>query len=69
MDPFNPPFDYADGIYTFSENADREKTAKAVLDCAWDIVVENRLQKKFKAALSKWSYKPSLEERDFLIDR
>lgn len=69
MDPFNPSFDYVDGAFTFAKDADREKTAKAVIDCAWDVIKENRLQKKFKAVLSKWSYKPSLEERNFLVDR
>ena len=69
MDPFNPSFDYADGVFSFTEDADREKTAKAVIDCAWDIVDENRLQKKFKTVLSKWTYKSSLKERDYLFDR
>ena len=69
MDPFNPPFDYAEGALTFSEGAERERTAKAIIDCAWDIVNEHKLQKKFKTVLAKWSYKSSLEERDIQVER
>ncbi|HEB69335.1 MAG TPA: hypothetical protein ENI88_06920 [Desulfobulbus sp.] len=69
LDPFKAMFDYADGRVSFSSDAPREKIAAAIVDCAWNVVVENRLEKKFRAVLKKWDYKSALEERGIVVER
>ena len=69
MDPFNPPFDYSDGefIFTGTDNAFGENTAKAIIACSWDVVKEQRQEKKFRAALEKWEFRSTLEERGYKV--
>lgn len=69
LDPFNPPFDYTNGdfIFTGTDNAFGENTAKAIVECSWDVVKELRQEKKFRAALEKWHYKADLEKRGYTV--
>jgi hypothetical protein len=69
MDPFNPPFDYSNGefLFTGTDNAFGENTAKAIIECSWDVVKELRLEKKFRAVLEKWGFKNTLEERGYTV--
>ncbi len=71
LDPFNPPFDYTNGVFIFTgtDQAFGENTAKAIIECAWDVVTELRLEKKFRTALSKWNYKGDLENRGYSLMR
>jgi hypothetical protein len=71
LDPFKPPFDYTNGVFIFTgtDNAFGENTAKAIIECSWDVVLDLRLEKKFRAALLKWNYKSSLEGRGYRIIR
>lgn len=69
LDPFKAMFDYDDGKVSFSKEAPQEKIAAAVVDCAWAVIQENRLEKKFRAVLKKWDYKTALEERDIIVQR
>ena len=71
LDPFNLPFEYADGIFTFTgtDSAFGENIAKAIIACAWDVVLEYRQEKKFRSSLAKWPYKPVLEERNYDVLR
>lgn len=69
LDPFKAMFDYADGRIKFSDNAPREKIAAAIVECAWNVVIENRMEKKFRAVLKKWDYKSALEERGIVVER
>jgi hypothetical protein len=70
LDPFNPPFDYTNGVFVFTgtDKAFGENTAKAIIACSWDVVVDLRLEKKFRAALAKWNYRSDLEGRGYRID-
>ena len=69
MDPFNPPFDYSNGefIFTGTDNAFGENTAKAIIECSWDVIKELRLEKKFRAVLEKWEFKNTLVERGYKV--
>lgn len=69
LDPFNPPFDYTNGVFIFTgtDNAFGENTAKAIIECSWDVVKELQLEKKFRAALEKWDYKKELEDRGYKV--
>ncbi len=69
LDPFKAMFDYADGRVSFSDNAPREKIAAAIVECTWNVVIEHRLEKKFRAVLKKWDYKSALEERGITVER
>ncbi len=69
LDPFKAMFDYADGKVSFSKGAPQEKIAAAVVDCAWEVVEDKKLQKKFRAVLKKWDYKTALEERNIVVLR
>jgi len=71
LDPFNLPFEFANGIFTFTgtDHAFGENTARAIIDCVWDVVAENRLQKKFRKSLEKWSYRSTLELRQYQVMR
>lgn len=67
LDPFNPPFEYSNEVFIFTgtDQAFGENTAKAIIECTWDVVAELRLEKKFRAGLSKWNYKAILEDRGY----
>ena len=69
LDPFNPPFDYSNNVFVFTgtDKAFGENTAKAIIECSWDVVFDLRLEKKFRAVLSKWNFKLSLEERGYTL--
>ncbi len=71
LDPFNLPFEYTDSVFTFtgSDNAFGENIARAVIECAWDVVEEYNVQKKFRNSLAKWAYRPVLEERGYAVVR
>ncbi|GAB4341669.1 MAG: hypothetical protein Kow0089_16210 [Desulfobulbaceae bacterium] len=72
MDPFNPPFDYTgDGIFSFtgSDKAFGENTARAIMECAWDVVDELRVAGKFRTVLKGWNNRKMLEERGYTIIR
>ena len=69
LDPFKAMFDYADGEVSFSDEAPREKIAAAIVDCAWNIIIENKLEKKFRSVIKKWVYKTALEERGIVVER
>ncbi len=71
LDPFNPPFDYTNGVFIFTgtDKAFGENTARAIIECSWDVIFDLRLEKKFRASLSKWNYKSNLEERGYKISQ
>lgn len=69
LDPFKAMFDYNNGDISFSQDAPREKIAEAVVNCVWDVIQQNKLEKKFRAAMNKWDYKSALEERDIVVVR
>jgi len=69
LDPFKAMFDYTDGRVVFSDDAPREKIAAAIVECVWNVVIENRMEKKFRAVLKKWNYKSALEERGIVVER
>jgi len=71
LDPFNPPFDYTNGVFTFTgtDKAFGENTAKTLIACCWDVIFELRLEKKFRSALSKWNYLATLENRGYTVIR
>jgi hypothetical protein len=70
LDPFRRFYEIREnGEVIFSEEAPRKKIAGALVDCAWMVVEDNKLQKKFRAAIRKWPYRTALEERNIEVDR
>jgi hypothetical protein len=70
LEPFNNFYDLKDdGSIEFAENAPREDIASAIVDAAWKVVEDNKLQKKFNATIKKWAYRSALEERGIEVDR
>jgi hypothetical protein len=69
LDPFKAMFEYADGKVTFAEKAPQSKMAAAIVDCAWEVIQDNRLEKKFRGLMKKWDYKTALEERNIVVQR
>ena len=70
LEPFNNFYDLKDdGSIEFAENAPREDIAAAIVDASWSVVEDNKLRKKFAAAIKKWAYRSALEERGIEVDR
>ncbi len=70
LDPFRKLYELKyDGTVEFEDNAPKEEMAKGIVDCAWKVVGDNKLQKKFRAAVYKWDYKAALEERGIDVER
>ncbi len=70
LDPFRRFYEIREtGEVVFSDDAPRKKIAAALVDCSWMVIEENKLQKKFKAAIKKWPYRTALEERDIEVVR
>lgn len=67
LDPFKAMFDYTDGKVTFSDSAPQSKMAAAIVDCAWEVIQDKGLEKKFRGLIKKWDYKTALEERDIVV--
>ena len=53
LDPFKDIFDYVDGKVHCSNEVGRDKIAAGVVDCAWNVIQANRLEKKFTAAINR----------------
>ncbi|MBU1139447.1 MAG: hypothetical protein KKD01_01775 [Proteobacteria bacterium] len=70
LDPFRKLYELkSDGTVTFAANVPREEIAAGIVDCAWKVVEDNKLQKKFRAAVNKWDYRAALEERGIDVAR
>lgn len=71
LDPFNPPFDYTDNVFSFigPDRAFGENSARAIIECSWDVVQELRLEKKFRSALASWDSRTVLEDRGYTVIR
>lgn len=71
LDPFNLPFDYTNNVFTFTatDKAFGENTAKAIIECSWDVVREYRLEKKFNSALLAWDSRYVLDDRGYGVIR
>lgn len=70
IDPFNKFYELNDnGTVEFADNAPREEIAAAIVDCTWKVIEDNKLQKKFRAAIKNWANKTALEERGIDVER
>lgn len=69
LDPFKELFEYTSEGIRFSDDAPQEQIAAAIVDCAWNVVQQNKLEKKFRAIIDKWEYKIALEERGITVER
>lgn len=70
LDPLKNFFElYEDGTVEFADNVPKEEIAAAIVDCTWKVVEDNKLQKKFRAAINKWAYKTALEVRGIYVER
>ncbi len=57
------------GSVTFVENAPEQDIATGMVSCAWMVIEDVNLEKKFRAELNKWAYRTALEERDIVVVR
>ncbi len=69
LDPFKDIFDYVDGRVHCSDEISRDTIADGVVDCAWNVIRENRLEKKFRAALSGCESKDILAACNITVAR
>jgi len=70
LDPFKKLYEIKDdGTVEFADNAPRKEIAAAIVDSAWKVVEDHKLQKKFRAAIKKWAYRTALEERGIEVER
>lgn len=70
LDPFRGLYQIAsDGTILFSGNVPKIKIVTGIVDCAWLVVEEKGLQKKFRKVLHKWDYRIALEERGIEVER
>ncbi len=52
LDPFKDIFDYVDGKVHCSNDVGRDKIAAGVVECAWKVIQDNRLEQKFATAIN-----------------
>ncbi len=70
LDPLNKFYELnEEGTVDFADNAPKEEIAAAIVDCTWKVVEDNKLQKKFRTTIKKWSYRTALEERGIVVER
>ncbi len=70
LDPFRKLYEIEpDGKVEFADNVPKEEISAGIVDCAWKVIEDNKLQKKFRTALHKWDYKNALEERGIDVER
>ncbi len=70
LDPFRKLYELnPDGTVEFAGNVPREEIAAGIVDCAWKVVEDNNLQKKFRKAVAGWDYRAALEERGIGVER
>lgn len=62
LDPFSGSYEFSNNKIRFGEDAPRMDLAKAIIQCAHEVVEQHMVGKKFRAALSKWSFREVLEE-------
>ena len=53
LDPFKDIFDFVDGRIHCSSEISRDKIARGVIDCAWNVIFANKLEQKFRTAISR----------------
>jgi hypothetical protein len=69
LDPFKSIFDYVDGRVRCSTGVPRETIAAGVVDCVWNVVRENKLEKKFRIEINGWSSKTIFNDCNIVVDR
>ena len=69
LDPFKSMFDYVDGRVHCSTDVPREEIAAGVVDCVWNVVRENKLEKKFRGVISGWESKTVLTDCNIVVER
>jgi hypothetical protein len=69
LDPFKSIFDYVDGRVHCSAEVPREEIAAGVIDCVWNVVRENKLEKKFRGVINDWESKTVLTDCDIVVER
>jgi hypothetical protein len=69
LDPFKSIFDYVDGRVHCSMEVPREKIAAGVIDCVWNVVRENKLEKKFRKVIGDWDSKTILKDCNIVVER
>jgi len=68
LDPFKNFFELTtDGTFEFAGNASRKEMVTGIIACTWRVIQKNKLEKKFKTVLNKWSYKADLEKHGIPI--
>lgn len=69
LDPFKEFFQLSsDGTIEFAENVNRRDITAGIVDCAWKVIGDHKLEKKFRVAVDKWDYKIALEERGITVN-
>ncbi len=70
LDPYNDIFEIDNnGKMQFTDNAPREEISAALIHCAWKVIEDVKMVKKFKQTINKWPYRAALEERGIKVIR
>jgi hypothetical protein len=69
LDPYNAAYTLgADGSIRFVDDASARVGAEGIVDCAWMVVEEQKLHKKFKAALKAMQGKDLLQQQGIEVE-
>ena len=70
LDPFRKLYELKpDGAVEFAGDVSREEITAGIVDCAWKVIEDNKMQRKFRKAVAKWDYRAALEERGIAVER
>jgi hypothetical protein len=68
LDPFANFFQLNNrGEVVFSANVNKKEIAAGIVNCTWKVIVDYKLEKKFRSAVYNWDYKVALEERGITV--
>jgi hypothetical protein len=56
-----------DGTIEFATDVERKEITIGIVTCTWKVIKENKLEKKFRNAVTKWDYRVALEERGIAV--
>ncbi|CAK8713908.1 hypothetical protein KKHLCK_02960 [Candidatus Electrothrix laxa] len=70
LDPYNHLCTIEDdGTVTIAEKISEKDAAEGIIDCAWMVIEDNKLHKKFRAGLQKMEYQEIFQAQGLKLER
>ena len=70
IDPYNHLCEIEeDGTVSIAQEVSEKEIAEGIIDCAWMVIEENKLHKKFRAGLRKMEYREVFQEQGLEPER